>query len=100
MQRTHEIGQCLNQGGACTICRGAFHDDHTCANGHKAGSHYRWRIGQGWHSTIIEIVECTADGTRCNLCGGLFGDGEDHCSLGRHEVGHWYPIDQMKQAAI
>ncbi|MBU2036957.1 hypothetical protein KJ866_02010 [Patescibacteria group bacterium] len=37
------------------------------------------------------LVTCEADGSRCNLCGGMIPDGDFICVSG-HEIGEQYPV--------
>ena len=48
----------------------------------------------------IKRVTCLQmDNGRCNLCGGIFGEGESVCSGGMHEIGQSYPMN-VPDAAI
>ncbi len=91
-----------NFGNRCVICGGFFDEGGICNNGHEQGKIYyippkantteKPAFTKPDKNTDPDptIIVCKANGNRCVICGGMFGDGDDVCGLGQHQIGQAY----------
>jgi len=90
-----------NWQGNCNICGELWLKGATeCHQRHVKGEHYRVSLKPGSQERPVHMVQCVPNGTRCNLCGGQIGSGEEHCSVLRHEPEQFYEANRQNAPSL
>lgn len=85
--------------GWCSVCGSNFKEGATrCHAGHSTGETYR-RPKYGYGPPLTRVVQAVANGTKCLLCGGQVDEG-DICSVLRHQMGSYYPMDRAHAPSL
>lgn len=97
-------------GCRCDLCGQYFDEGGFCNNGHEQGRTY-YLLGETAqepkpaefapkHTQPAMITCAVFNSCTCNICGGLFSDGDDICGLGGHQIGHQYPNKLKRRGGI